>query len=443
MAPQDFEGLTWGVTVLQSFATIRIQAARVSVATGFMLSGAGFASWVVRIPDAQRRLDLSEGTLGLTLLGMSAGGFIAMPLSAALIARYGSRRVALGASLCLAAGLMGPARAPTPVLLALTLLVLGAASSIMAVALNTQAAEVERRMARPIMAGLHALFSLGGLVGAGVGGLVADAGIGAGPHLAVTGLAIAVLALASAPHLLERDSEPAAAPSAGARPARPLLLLGLVAFCVLFGEGAVADWSGVYLRDSAGAGPAQAAAGYAAFSLTMAIGRFAGDALTLRLGPARLVRLGGATAAAGIALAVTRREPWLAILGFGAVGAGLSSVFPTLVAAAGRIAGAQPSSSIAVVSSMGYAGLLAGPPLIGLVAEVLSLRAGMTCIGLAGLLIAALSGRAFRSGGRSATCRRTDRREPPRRGRVEGSTEQERHRWVGPTGSAASVARKP
>ena len=381
--------------MLQSFAKLwgdYRQAARAAVATGFMLSGAGFASWVVRIPDAQRRLDLSEGTLGLTLFGMSAGGFLAMPLSAALIARFGSREVALAATLCLAAAVTGPAHAPTPLLLALILLVLGAASSVMAVALNTQAAEVERRMGRPIMAGLHALFSLGGLIGAGAGGLVADAGIGAGSHLGVAGLAIAVVAVAIRPFLLAPELEPAPAQPRRARAARPLLLLGLIAFCVLFSEGAVADWSTIYLRDSAGAGPAQAAAGYAAFSLTMAAGRFVGDALTVQLGPARLVRIGGGIAATGIALAVTQSDPWVAVAGFGLVGAGLSSVFPTLVAAAGRTREAPASSAIAAVSSIGYTGFLAGPPLIGMIGEALSLRAGVAAIGLAGLLIAALGG---------------------------------------------------
>jgi predicted MFS family arabinose efflux permease len=380
--------------ILQSFAAKGcdgLHAARAAVATGLLLNGAGFASWVVRIPDAQRRLDLSEGALGLTLLGMSAGGFLAMPVSAALIARFGSRRVALGATLCLAAAVTAPAQAPTAVALALVLFVLGAASSVMAVALNTQAAEVERRMDRPIMAGLHALFSLGGLIGAGAGGLVADAGIGAGAHLGVTGLAIAVLALATGPLLLDRELESASTRSARPRPGRGLLLLGLIAFCVLFSEGAVADWSTIYLRDAAGAGPALAATGYAAFSLMMAAGRFAGDRLTVRLGPARLVRAGGVAAALGIALAVTQQQPWVAVTGFGLVGAGLSSVFPTLVAAAGRTRGAPASSSIAVVSSIGYAGLLAGPPLIGMIAEALSLRTGVAAIGLAGLLIAGLA----------------------------------------------------
>jgi fucose permease len=166
----------------------------------------------------------------------------------------------------------------------------------------------------------------------------------------------------------------------------------VVAFCVLFSEGAVADWSTIYLRDEAGVGPAQAAAGYAAFSLMMAVGRFVGDALTLRLGPVRLVRVGGATAATGIALAIAQGDPWVSVLGFGLVGAGLSSVFPTLMTAAGR-SGLTPSAgAISVVSSIGYTGFLAGPPLIGMVAEALSLRLGIGVIGLAGLVIAVLAG---------------------------------------------------
>ena len=368
------------------------RAARAAVGLGFMLNGAAFASWVVRIPDAQHHLGLTEGTLGLTLLGMSAGGFLAMTLSAALIARYGSRPVAMGATLCFAAAMPGPALAPTPLALALVLFVLGSASSVMAVALNTQAAEVELRMGRPIMAGLHALFSLGGLVGAGLGGLAADASIGAVLHLGLTGVIVAVLTPVIAPLLLDLEPDVAAAAPTRVRPARPLLFLGVVAFCVLFSEGAVADWSTIYLRDEAGAGPAQAAAGYAAFSLMMAIGRFVGDALTLRLGPVRLVRAGGATAATGIALAIAQGDPWVSVLGFGLVGAGLSSVFPTLMTAAGRSGVTTSAGAISVVSSIGYTGFLAGPPLIGMVAEALSLRLGIAVIGLAGLVIAVLAG---------------------------------------------------
>lgn len=370
----------------------RLPAARIAVAAAFFLSGAGFASWVVRIPAVQERLALTESGLGLVLLGVAAGALVAMPLSGSLIARCGSRPVARSAMLTFAAAICLLPQAPSRSLLTLVLVVLGAAKSVMSVALNTQAAAIERRMRRPIMARLHALFSLGGLVGAAIGGIIAGAGVDSRWHLGGAALAIAVLAFVVTAALLRSGADGTAGRGGFAKPSRPLLVLGAVAFCVLFGEGAVADWSAVYLRDATGAGPGLAAAGFAAFSLMMATGRFIGDSLSVRLGPARLVRIGAATAAAGIALAVVRPDPWAAVVGFGAVGAGLSTVFPTLLTAAGRVPGTAPSAAIAAVSTMGYTGFLAGPPLIGFAAEAISLRGGVGLIGLTSLLIVGFAG---------------------------------------------------
>jgi MFS family permease len=365
----------------------RLPAARVAVAAGFFLSGVGFASWVVRIPAMQERLGMSEGVLGLVLLGVSAGALLAMPLSGGVIARFGSQRVLRVAIPVFGAAVILPSLAPTRGTLALALAVVGASGSFMNVAVNTQAAVVERRMRRPIMAGLHALFSVGGLVGAAVGGLAAGAGVELRWHLGGVGVAIAASSLLICRSLLRSEAEGAGGGPSFVMPTRAQLVLGATAFCVLFGEGAIADWSAVYLRDMTGAGPGLAAAGFAAFSLMMASGRFAGDALTLRLGPLRLVRGGAVLATAGIALAVAVPTPWAVVLGFGAVGAGLSTIFPTLLTAAGRVASASPSTSIATVSAIGYTGLLAGPPLIGFVAEWISLRGGVALIGVFSLLI--------------------------------------------------------
>jgi MFS family permease len=191
------------------------------------------------------------------------------------------------------------------------------------------------------------------------------------------------------------DAAPGAAPDDGAAPGhatRALVALGAVAFCVLFGEGAMADWSAVYLRDVAGAGPGLAAVGYAAFSLTMAGGRLVGDRLTERLGPARLVRGGGLLAAAGLAAALVSGAPWAAVAGFGFVGAGLSTVFPVALAAAGRLTGRSAGGAIATVASCGYAGFLVGPPLIGFVAHAASLRAGLGLVVGTSAAIALLAG---------------------------------------------------
>jgi MFS family permease len=347
---------------------------------------------VVRIPAIQANLALSEGVLGLALLGVSAGALVAMPLSGGLIARFGSRAVARIAMLGSALALALPPQATDRLTLTLALFVFGAVNSVMNVALNTQAAAIQRRMGRPIMAGLHALFSVGGLIGAAIGGLVAGALVDARWHLAGASLAVAAVTLAVTPALLRPITEGTAGGASFALPSRPLLLLGMLAFCVLFGEGVVADWSGVYMRDVTRAGPGLAAAGFAAFSLMMAAGRFVGDALTVRFGTARLVRYGAATAAAGIALTVGIPEPWAAVVGFGAVGAGLSTIFPSLLSAAGRITDSSPSASIAAVSTLGYTGFLAGPPLIGFAAEGVSLRLGIALVGITSLIILGFSG---------------------------------------------------
>lgn len=394
---------------IQDIFARRLPAARFAVATGFFLSGAGFASWVVRIPAIQAGLSLSEGVLGLALLGVSAGALVAMPLSGGLIARFGSRAVARTAMLGSALALALPPHATDRVSLTLALFLFGAVNSVMNVALNTQAAAIQRRIGRPIMAGLHALFSVGGLIGAAVGGLLAGALVDPRWHLAGASLVVAGVTLAVTPALLRPVAERAPGGAFFALPSRPLLLLGMLAFCVLFGEGVVADWSGVYMRDVTRAGPGLAAAGFAAFSLMMAAGRFVGDALTVRFGTARLVRFGAATAAAGVALTVGVTQPWAAIVGFAAVGAGLSTIFPSLLSAAGRVAGSSPSASIAAVSTLGYTGFLAGPPLIGFAAEGVSLRLGIALVGITSLIILLFAG-ALSPGGAGAAGRPRVRR---------------------------------
>ena len=377
-----------------------LRLARFAVAAVFFIDGLGFANWVVRIPAVQERLGLGEGALGVALLGVAVGALIAMPLAGRLVAVRGSRPVTRVAALAFAATIALPGLAPSLTLLTLALVTLGAANGALGVAMNAQAAAVERQYGRPIMASFHALFSLGGLVGAGIGGVAAAGGVGVAPHLAATALALAVAGAAVGALMLPAAADAASEGARVARPTPALLALGVVAFCVLFGEGAVADWSAVYLRDVTGAGPGLAAAGFATFSLAMAVGRSVGDALTIRLGAARLVRGGGALAALGLALALAFSEPWAAVAGFGAVGAGLSIVFPTVLTAAGRLPGIAPGAAIAAVSTFGYTGFLAGPPVIGLVAEALTVRAGLAVVVATSVVIAvlgALNGGARRS----------------------------------------------
>ena len=365
--------------------------ARFAVSTIFFLTGVGVANWSVRIPAVQERLGLGEGQLGLALLGVSAGALTAMPLSGRLVGKYGSRPVTWAAIVLFALSFALPARAPSLALLTTALVLMGLANGLLDVSMNSQAAAVQRRYSRPMMAGVHALYSLGGLVGAAMGGRIAALDIDPVRHLTVVAAGLVIVACLAAPRMLPASAD--AAPDRGARvrPTRPLLVMGLVAFCCLFGEGAMGNWSAVYLRNVVGAGPGLAAAGFAAFSLCMAGGRFIGDALTTRLGPARLTRFGAIVATVGISAALAFPNPYVVIAGFGAVGAGLAAIFPLTLAAAARTPGVVPGTAIAVVSMCGYSGLLAGPPFIGSVASAVTLRGGLALVLVSCVLIVAFA----------------------------------------------------
>jgi len=241
------------------------------------------------------------------------------------------------------------------------------------------------------MTRVHALYSFGGLAGAVLDGRIAAVHIGVRPHLTMVSFVLVAASLVLGAGMLPASADAAPERLPTTRLTHHLAALGFVAFCVLFGEGAMVNWSAVYLRDVVAAGPGLAAAGFAAFSLSMASGRAVGDALTMHLGPVRLARLGGASACLGATLAIVVPRPWAAVLGFGMIGAGLSSIFPIVLAAASRTPGAVPGSAIALVSMCGYSGLLAGPPLIGAVASVLTMRVGFVIVALTSLVVAFLA----------------------------------------------------
>jgi hypothetical protein len=273
------------------------------------------------------------------------------------------------------------------------LLVMGIFNGGLDVAMNAQAALVEKAYGRPIMASFHGLWSVGGLAGATLGGAVAAQGLALGPHmLAVSGLALVGLALATQWLVPDAGSGTGESGPSFALPPRALLLLGAVAFGVLFCEGAIADWGAVYLREGLGSPAGVAATGYAVFALLMAAGRLTGDWLTLRIGAGRIARGGGALVALGVALALTTGEPLAAIAGFGLVGAGVSCIFPLILSAAARTPGIAPGIAIAAMATSGYTGFLVGPPLIGSLAEALSLRGALGVLGVLGVLILAFGG---------------------------------------------------
>lgn len=367
------------------------QAARLAVAGLFFLTGVMFASWAVRIPAMQTRLGLSPGELGVALLGTATGELVSMNLAGYLAARFGSRSITVMASACLSVMLPILALAPTLPVLVVTLVLFGASFGSVNVAMNTQGVAVERCYGRSIFNSFHACYSLGGLTGSLVGGLVAAHDIAPWPHfLGVACLGI-ILTLSVAHFLLPAHTDAQGAGVAFARPTPTLLALGLVAFCVLLGEGAMADWSAVYLHSILGAGVGLAAAGYAAFSIVMAVGRGLGDHLTNRLGPRVMVRLGGLVAAGGLTLALVVNWVPLALVGFGLVGAGFSVIFPLALSAAGRTSKQVSGTAIATVAMCGYVGFLVGPAVIGFGADALSLRVALGIVVLLSLCAAAFA----------------------------------------------------
>jgi fucose permease len=241
------------------------------------------------------------------------------------------------------------------------------------------------------MSTFHGVFSIGGLLGAGIAGVIVAAGVAPFPHLLGVALVLlALVAIAGRP-LLEAGAASDAGP-AFAVPPRALFGLGVLSFCVLFGEGAVADWSAVYLENVLGSTAAVAAAGYAASSLAMAGMRFVGDALTLRFGEVRLVRAGGLLAGLGMSAALLVGTIPAAIVGFACVGAGLAVAFPIAMGAGGRTPGVAPGTAIGAIATAGYTGLLFGPPLIGFISDRAGLRSGLALVAALCFVAALLAG---------------------------------------------------
>jgi MFS family permease len=363
--------------------------ARIAVTVVFALNGFLFASIFARLPAIKERADLSAGELGLALLCSMLGLLVSQVATGPLVSRFGSRPLVLAGAIGYAVALVPVALSTSFATLAASFLLVGLINGVLDVSMNVHGITVERRIARPILATLHAGFSFGALGGAAAGGLVAAAGVAVVPHLALTAAVGVAVALPATRFLLPPDADAAPDRPPFARPTRALAAVGAFAFCALLSEGAVNDWAAVYLDEDLQAGEGLAAGGLAAFSLTMAIGRLVGDRLTEALGPVKLARGGGALAASGVGMAILAAGPAAALVGFAAAGIGLAALFPlALRAAADRGENAGPA--VSAVSAMGYLGFLAGPPAVGGLAEAGGLRLGLLFVAVLCALAAAL-----------------------------------------------------
>ncbi|HEU5160670.1 MAG TPA: MFS transporter [Streptosporangiaceae bacterium] len=400
-----------------------MRRARVAVLAYFFLLGMVSAVWVARIPAIKHRLELTDGSLGVALLAMPVGLVLVMPICGRLVDRFGSGRVTRPAAVAFALALPPLGLAGNLVSLVAGLLVFGLVSGLLDVAMNAHAVRVERGYGRPIMASFHAVFSVGGLAGALFGGLFAALGVSPAVTFLAAGLPMSVVGVVAG-RLLLPSPDPAGAAGAGiddavgsvdatagsvdaaaaraaadtasaGRPRRPgvvVALLGVVAFCCLVGEGAADNWSAVYLHDELGTSQGFAALGFAAFSITMTIGRLAGDRLALRFGPVRLVRGCGLLAAVGLAGGLLADQPIGGLAGFAALGAGLSCIVPQVFSAAGNADPARAGRNLARVAGLGYLGLVSGPALIGGAASVVGLPVALGIPVLLAIGVAASAG---------------------------------------------------
>ncbi|QXH93207.1 MFS transporter [Pseudomonas ogarae] len=366
---------------------------QMSTRIAYLIAGIGIAAWAPLVPYAKVRANLDEGTLGLLLLCLGVGSILAMPISGALAARFGCRRVLSGGTLliCLALPLLATMTS-LPWLVA-ALFLFGAGLGTVDSTVNLQAVIVERASGKTMMSGFHGMFSLGGIIGAA--GVSALLGLGLSPlgaTLVVNGVLLVAL-FKAAPHLLPYGSESSG--PAFAIPHGVVLFIGILCFIVFLAEGAVLDWSAVFLTTERAVDTAYAGLGYAAFALTMTVGRLTGDSVVHRLGAKRVIIYGGSIAAAGFLLATLAPMWQAALLGYALVGAGCSNIVPVLYTAVGKQTLMPEAIAVPAITTIGYAGILAGPALIGFVAHGSSLSIAFGLIAIS-LVVVAASGKVLK-----------------------------------------------
>lgn len=358
----------------------------------FFCSGFIFATWGVHVPTVKAHYGLDEAQLGLAMLAAGFGALLGITRASRWIGRFGARRVAGGTgtfyALLIALLILMPGYWALLALLA----VFGMVTSVFDVAINTEAAQLESRQGIPLMSGMHGMFSLGGMAGAVSGGAALAAGLGPQRHLLLVALVMAVAVAWSSTRMLPKIDTSSTAPDEGFHlPRGALVVMGVLAALGLIAEGAIYDWSVLYLQQELGAPQQQAALAYASFSAAMAAARFGGDALRARFAPAALLRTSALLAAASMTLVLWAEAPWLALVGFAGVGVGFANVVPILFAASAKVPGVEPSRGIAAVSAAAYLGFMAGPPVIGLLARVSSLTAALSVVVVFAIALAASS----------------------------------------------------
>lgn len=357
----------------------------------FMFNSLLFGNWVTRIPSIKDAIGLSEAELGLALLGAPVGALCIMPFAGWIIANLRLGKTVWSSALIHSLSLPLLALADSFWALALALVFFGFTNSIMDISMNAAAAATERTLKKNIMSTCHGMWSMGAMIGSGLGSILVGVGVSTLTHLGGVALLIVLFLLFLRSGLMAYHEEKRSGDKVFALPNKTLLLLAGMAFCIMVSEGGIADWSGVYMRDTLQANAYLTGIAYAGFSLLMAIGRLIGDAIIPRFGKKAVVSWGGFLAVAGLGSALLVGFPVFAIIGFSIAGFGYSCIVPVLFITAASEPGYSSGTGIASVTTIGYAGFLVGPPLIGFLAEAYSLSIGLTFIVFCSLIVSLLS----------------------------------------------------
>ena len=384
---------------------------RTAISALFGIAGAVVGAWTARMPAIQHHLQLSDSQLSIALLALAAGGLAGMRFAGRIVDRRGSAAVAIPTALILGTALAATAYAPSLPTLAAALLVLGGVHSLLNVSMNAAALACQNAYQRPIMSGFHAWFSIGGALGAATGAACAHIQLSCPATYTAIGASLTMIAALAVQRLAGHGPWTTLSELGTPDRTQPtrhrgrILLLGALAACSLLSEGAIADWSSVYL-DGIGATSTVAAAGYATFAAAMTIGRLTGDRISARVPAVTLLRASGLLACAGMTAGILADTPTAAVAGFGLLGAGLSCIVPQLYTAAGALDPGHPGAGLSRVASLGYAGFVLGPVLIGAAAMHVTLGQALLILpALAGVVAAAAP--AVRRPGHTPAHRRT------------------------------------
>ncbi|MFM0740106.1 MFS transporter [Paraburkholderia xenovorans] len=368
------------------------QRARFATMAVFFIAGMMYASWGVHVPTVRDRFHLNAAMLSFALFAVAVGSIGAMAANASWIARVGTRRACLTGGLVMSVCAALILVVPDYWMLLVVLAAFGAGMATLDVAMNAEANAIEKALDKPIMSSLHGMFSVGGMTGAAVGGALLSRGMAPAVHLTLAAVLSALVLVAACPsvlpHVPHAEHPDAATPRANRWRSPALWALGAVALVALIAEGAMYDWATVYMRDVVLATPALASAAYAAFSAGMAAARFAGDAVRARFGAPQLVMASASLACAGMVGALLLPNAVAALIGFALMGLGLANMMPVLFAAAENVKGIHAAEGLAHVAGLAYFGLLLGPVIIGVVAQMTSLPIGLSVVAVCSALIA-------------------------------------------------------